>query len=440
MNLPSSSAPRVGVVVVHHNGGSLTLDCLQSLLAARWPPARLDIVLVDNASSDDIAARVRAELPTVRVVESATNVGFAGGCNLGLRHLTDVEYVALVNNDAVVDPSWLEPLVETLQSDASLGAACPKILFSEQFRELHLSSTTTRRGRGDRRELGVRVSGARIDEQDVWRSIQFVSGAWEHEHGVGDEPTFRWLGREATLRLPDRPGAARLRLATDQAAAVTVRSGAASATLLVTREPQWFEVPLSARAVDVVNNAGSELVLGALGADRGLYDPDGPRYLLPAEVFAWCGAGVLMPAQYFQDVGVFDERLFLYSEDLELAWRGRERGWHYAYVPESVLRHVHMASSVDGSSLKLFYDGRNQLLVALRHAPVGSAMNVLGWYVRATASRALRDIVAPLLSGRRPTVDAVAVRARALASFARLAPAMVRERARARRSGSSVLR
>ena len=83
-------------------------------------------------------------------------------------------------------------------------------------------------------------------------------------------------------------------------------------------------------------------------------------------------------------------------------------------------------------SLKLFYDGRNQLLVALRHAPATSAVNVLGWYVRATASRALRDIVAPLLSGRRPTTDAVTIRARALAGFARLAPAMFRERARTR--------
>ena len=189
---------------------------------------------------------------------------------------------------------------------------------------------------------------------------------------------------------------------------------------------------LAAPAVDVVNNAGSELAHGAVGADRGLYDPDGPAYLEPSDVFAWCGAGVLMPARYFRDVGDFDERLFLYSEDFELAWRGREHGWRYAYVPESVLRHVHTASSIDGSELKLFYDGRNQLLVAVRHASATSAVNVLGWYVRATASRALRDVVAPLLSGRPPTTQAVAVRARALASFARLAPAMVRERARAR--------
>jgi len=149
---------------------------------------------------------------------------------------------------------------------------------------------------------------------------------------------------------------------------------------------------------------------------------------------------VLMPVRYLRDVGAFDERLFLYSEDFELAWRGREHGWRYAYVPNSVLRHVHAASSVDGSNLKLFYDGRNQLLVAVRHASATSVVNVLGWYVRATASRALRDVVAPLLWGRPPTTEAVAVRARALASFARLAPAMVRERARARGSGAGGVR
>jgi GT2 family glycosyltransferase len=440
MTPPSHNVPRIGVVVVHYNGGPLTLDCIRSLLASRWPADRLQIVLVDNASTDGITGRVRTEFPSVQVIDSPTNLGFAGGCNLGLLHLTDVDFVALVNNDAVVDPGWLEPLVETLESDASLGAACPRILFSEQFRDVHLHSTTTRRGRGDRRDLGVRISGARIDGRDVWGSVQFVTGAWEHEHDGVDEHTFRWLGEDALLRLPDRPGRASLRLATDDAAEVTVRSGTAHSSLTVTNTPQWFDVELAAPAVDVVNNAGSVLVGGAVGADRGLYDPDGPAYLQQAEVFAWCGAGVLMPSRYLRDVGGFDERLFLYSEDFELAWRGREHGWRYAYVPQSVLRHVHMASSVDGSNLKLFYDGRNQLLVAVRHASAASVVNVLGWYVRATASRALRDVVAPLLSGRPPTTDAVVVRARALASFARMAPAMIRERARARGSDAGGVR
>jgi GT2 family glycosyltransferase len=157
--------PRVGVVVVNYNGGEVTLACLRSLLAADDP---LAVVLVDNASDDGIAAQVRDELAAVTVVESATNRGFAGGCNLGLRTVRDAEYVALVNNDATVDAGWLAPLVEALERDPGLGAACPKILFADRFVELTIEAATHRRGGGDRRRLGVSVAGARVDGKEGW--------------------------------------------------------------------------------------------------------------------------------------------------------------------------------------------------------------------------------------------------------------------------------
>ena len=105
---------RVRVVVVNYNGGDLTVDCLRSLVATRWRADRLEVVLVDNASTDDVVARVRAELPVVTVIESGRNLGFAGGCNLGMRDRAGVDYVALVNNDATVDPEWLAPLVDAI--------------------------------------------------------------------------------------------------------------------------------------------------------------------------------------------------------------------------------------------------------------------------------------------------------------------------------------
>ena len=104
---------RVGAVVLNYNGGERTLACLRSVLATEGD-VPLRVVLVDNASTDGIAARVRTELPAVTVVESPTNRGFAGGCNLGIRSLPDVRFVALVNNDATVDPGWLTPRVEAL--------------------------------------------------------------------------------------------------------------------------------------------------------------------------------------------------------------------------------------------------------------------------------------------------------------------------------------
>jgi GT2 family glycosyltransferase len=300
------SSPMVRVVVVNFNGGDLTLRCLHSILATQWPQSALRVVLVDNASADGVVARVRNALPEVEIVESAVNLGFAGGANLGLRDRRDARYVALVNNDAAVDPGWLAPLVDALEHDPALGAASPKILYAGQ---------------------------ALID------NVGLEPGPW---------------GRSA---------------------------------------------------------------------DRGHGEPDDGRYDTPADVFAWCGAAVLLRSAYLDDVGLFDDRLFLYCEDLELAWRGRERGWRYRAVPASVVRHVHAATTGEGSERQRFYSLRNSLLVAVRHASAATALTAVGRSLGALAVAAVR----------RP--HDVRLRARAFAGFLRLAPAMLAAR-RADRAAS----
>src|SRR5215471_4142246 len=115
--------PKVRVVVVNYNGGQLTLECLRSLCKTDWPSDAFEVVLVDNASTDDVVEQTKAELPAVRVITSRTNVGFGGGCNLALTDLTGIDYAALVNNDVVVRPDWLRPLIHTLNADPQVGAA-----------------------------------------------------------------------------------------------------------------------------------------------------------------------------------------------------------------------------------------------------------------------------------------------------------------------------
>ena len=129
-------------------------------------------------------------------------------------------------------------------------------------------------------------------------------------------------------------------LAADREASVVLRSGPAVVSPPVGSDPRWCCVSLSGPPVDVVNSAGVDLVVGGYGADRGYLEVDRGQYDEPAEVFAWSGAGVLLSMRYLKSVGLFDERLFLYYEDFDLAWRGRLRGWRYVYVPTSVARHV----------------------------------------------------------------------------------------------------
>jgi GT2 family glycosyltransferase len=426
---------RVRVVVLNHDGGELTLDCLRKLVRTDWPPSHLQIVLVDNASTDGVAARVQAEMPQVRVEESTVNLGFAGGCNLALHELGNCDYAALVNNDVSVDPGWLRPLVACLETDRGLGAACPKIRLAHSYLDVEVRvGDTTRSGWGDRRQLGVRLSGVRVDGDDCARTAHPLTGFWGPEHGHGDEPGFQWTRSDAVLRVPvpDTPARARrceLRLAAPRAGTtVELVSGGQRARHDMGIGPDWYCVVLDGEPFEVINNVGSVLLDDGYGADRGYLERDTGQYDTAEDVFAWCGAAVLLRAGYLADVGLLDERLFLYYEDLELAWRGRERGWRYRYVPDSVVRHVHSATSVEGSALAHYYNERNRLLVLTRHAPPAVVARALVRYPLVTASYARRDILAPWLRGDPRRWESVRRRLRALGGYLRLAPAMLAAR------------
>ena len=354
-------------MVVDYNGGDLTMRCLEHLTVTDHPTDALEVVLVDNASQRSVAKQVRADFPTVRIIESQENLGFGGGCNLGMGNVDEVDYVALVNNDATVPPGWLQPLLETLESDPTLGAASPKILLARRYRELRITAATTRAGRGDARDLGIRISGARAGDDDLWRDIRFPDGTFGPElDAAGVE--YHWTTGDARLLVPSADGASScgLRLDAPNDVTVTVTSGDERVTFSVGPDPTWYGVPSDGDGFDVVNNVGTHLVADGYAADRGWLERDRGQYERGEDVFAWCGAAVLLRATYLLDIGPFDERLFLYSEDLELAWRGLQRGWRHRYVPRSVVRHVHSATSSRSARAATLKE-RNRLLVLLRH-------------------------------------------------------------------------
>ncbi len=423
---PEPPRRRVRVVVVNHNGGQLTFSCLESLRRSHWPSDLLDVVMVENGSTDGLAARVRAELPEVRVIDAGGNLGFAGGCNLALADLGDVDYVALLNNDAQVEPDWLAPLVEALDGDPTVGAANPKILFADRFVDVHLTSDTAVRGLGDRRPLGVRLSGARVGGEDVWGRMQTVSGFWGLEHGLNGEGTFEWTSGEAHLRVPatDDGGLppCELRLAADEGRVVVLESGGQRTEHRLSGEPRWYPVTLGGEPFDVLNNVGSVLLPDGHGADRGYLEPDNGQFDEVEEIFAWCGAAVLLSRRYLEQVGLFEDRFFLYYEDFDLSWRGRAEGWRYLYVPESVVRHVHSASSVEGSRLFQHYDERNRLLTLTRNAPSSLALKEAGRHLLITGSYARRDILVPLARRQPPSVETVRRRMRAYGAYVRMLP------------------
>ena len=119
----------------------------------------------------------------------------------------------------------------------------------------------------------------------------------------------------------------------------------------------------------IVQNTGSVVDRSGNSRDRGYGEPDGPAFGETDEVFAWCGAAVLLRSDYLRDVGRFEERFFLYYEDTDLSWRGQSRGWRYQYVPSAEAWHVHGASTgLDGRQAEGL-QSRNRLIVMTRNAP-----------------------------------------------------------------------
>ncbi|MES2935049.1 MAG: glycosyltransferase family 2 protein [Pseudomonadota bacterium] len=118
-NWIQNQTPLVVVSVVNWNTEARTLDCLQSLHAMAYPNYR--IIMVDNASSDDSVARVRATFPHLEVLESAHNCGFADGHALAYRQALawGASAIWLVNSDALVDVQALTQLVTAWQRDGN---------------------------------------------------------------------------------------------------------------------------------------------------------------------------------------------------------------------------------------------------------------------------------------------------------------------------------
>ena len=117
-------SPRISVVVPNWNGRDLIDLCLESVRAQTVRD--LEIIVVDNGSTDGSAEHLRRHHPDVRLVALAVNQGFAGGVNAGVAAARG-EFVALLNNDAWAAPDWLERLTARLASEPAAGACAPKI-------------------------------------------------------------------------------------------------------------------------------------------------------------------------------------------------------------------------------------------------------------------------------------------------------------------------
>jgi GT2 family glycosyltransferase len=152
------------------------------------------------------------------------------------------------------------------------------------------------------------------------------------------------------------------------------RAGGVASKILLKAEPGTLQ------------SAGLNLYRDGRGGDRGFRQVDQGQFDQASEVFGACGASVLLRRALLDDVGLLDERFFVYYEDLDLAWRARLRGWRFWYAPNSVVHHVHCGTSGEWSPFFLYHVERNRVFVSLKNAPSRLALRSVAVF----AARAAR--------------------------------------------------
>jgi GT2 family glycosyltransferase len=174
MNL--AFVPKVYTVILNWNNHEDTRRCLQSLEKAAY--ANLAIIVVDNGSGDGSGRLLHEEFSNLRFIFNDKNLGFARGCNVGIRAALEDEecsYVLLLNNDAVATPGFLERAVETGETKKDVGLIGGKILYSPESRRIWYAGGEINRWRG----LTI-IRGFREVDQGQYDSVSevgFVTGA-----------------------------------------------------------------------------------------------------------------------------------------------------------------------------------------------------------------------------------------------------------------------
>ena len=124
----AARTPLVSVSIVTYNSAPFLRRCLDSVLTQDYP--RLDVVVIDNASTDDTRSILESYQQKIRVIFNKDNRGFCGGQNQGIRR-SEGEWVLVLNPDTVLTPTFVSRLVAAGMQDASSGTICGKLLRAE---------------------------------------------------------------------------------------------------------------------------------------------------------------------------------------------------------------------------------------------------------------------------------------------------------------------
>jgi GT2 family glycosyltransferase len=322
------------------------VECLASVL-----PQASEVIVVDNGSPGEQASEVGRRAGAT-VVRCPRNLGFAGGVNVGLGRAHG-EYVALLNDDAVAAPGWLDSARAVL-ADATVAAVTPKVLLADVFAEVILEDDPWF-APGDHRPLGRLLRSVTVGGDEQLESI-VGAGIYDSESAVvdGTPSVWRWTSGTEPLYVPLADP--------DLAGSIRVNGEPVAPRTLCT----------------LLNHAGNYLERHGIAGDYGFAAPDDGRFDQPAERFGFSGTAPVFRAETLARLGGLAGPFFAYNEDTDWCLRARLAGLRIVYDPAATVRHrLSATSGGPAAPFVRFLAQRNALLCLVRNAPADVARSMV---------------------------------------------------------------
>ena len=159
----------VSVIVLNYNAGDLLLDCIESLKKSTY--TNLEIIVVDNISSDESQRKCKEKFPDIRLIQNEKNLGYCGGNNIGIREAKG-EFIVILNPDTIVEPNWVNELIFAHEKFGD-GLYQPKILSLNEKNVIQSTGNMLHVfGFGFARDKGNKV----IDKKEEIEKIGYASG------------------------------------------------------------------------------------------------------------------------------------------------------------------------------------------------------------------------------------------------------------------------
>ncbi len=409
-----SELPFVSVIIVNYNGAHFLPACLEALHTQTYPQNKLEVIVSDNGSSDNSIALLRNNYPWVKTLENNKNLGFTTGNNVAIE-AAQGEYIVLLNNDTAPQNNWLRNLIKVADDNPKAGIVTSHLHLFYDYITVRLS-TDTYVPEGDGRELGIQIYN--VDSGVMKGVVQFLDGTYGWERDTSGRQ-FRWTKGGANIGIPVPLGSGEFVIKFKLAATRTIPERVSCKVYLADslyadwaldgKEPIEYtlSVPEKIRttATPVEQNTGSIVFRNGMGRDRGTYvkdneaffAPDNGKYSQVEEVFAGCGASLLLKREMLLEVGDFDDDFFMYYEDTDLCWRARLRGWTVLYAPEAIVRHIHCGTTQEWSPSFIYLTERNRLAMILKNGSPGQVLRVWGSFIFRLIELGLKCLASILL-------------------------------------------